>query len=280
MSAQSALAWVLSRWGFIGTHLVFTYWLLFMFNDPLNLLPPGFNTVDVKASEIKPEGQCTPINWDNVKHNLAWYMVWYLSHTIMARRVYKQAVGLWNHPLDRPIFAAIAPIAWFVTLLKWKPITDCERFDVFNAHAIVGLFAAALFTLGCFEVLGLLYSLPDHVFGTARWKYNSISEMPAPQLIEGFPYNLVRHPAAAGFLWMYWSVIAVGNTANIWLIGAMWTAFIVPGTLMFEEGGLKDEHGPFVEAYLEYRTRVNAFYPSIYSLKRTFGLQTSTIKAD
>ena len=42
------------------------------------------------------------------------------------------AVGLWQHPLERPLFAVIAPIAWLITLLFWKPVTNCETFSVFD----------------------------------------------------------------------------------------------------------------------------------------------------
>ena len=48
--------------------------------------------------------------------------------------------------------------------------------------------------------------------------------------------------------------------------------FIVVGTLVFEEGGLRgpDEFG---KNYSEYSSRVYAFYPSIYSIKTLLGLE-------
>jgi hypothetical protein len=48
---------------------------------------------------------------------------------------------------------------------------------------------------------------------------------------------------------MYWSLPAY--TANHLLLAALWTVFIVVGTLFFEEGGLKgtDEFGAKYHAY-------------------------------
>ncbi len=51
----------------------------------------------------------------------------------------------------------------------------------------------------------------------------------------------------------------------------MWSVFIVVGTLIFEEGGLRgsDEFGA---KYQNYASRVNAFVPSLWSLKLLFGI--------
>jgi hypothetical protein len=38
-------------------------------------------------------------------------------------------VGLVDHPLERPLFAAIAPVIWFINIHFWKPVSTCERWD-------------------------------------------------------------------------------------------------------------------------------------------------------
>jgi protein-S-isoprenylcysteine O-methyltransferase Ste14 len=275
MTGFNIVAFVLSRWAFLATHVVFTYWLLFMFNDPLGLLPAGFPTLDVAKNQLKPEGQCS-VNYDNITNNVLWWLVWYGTHTLFSRRVWKQAVGLWGSPLDRPIFAAVAPVAWFISLYKWKPVTDCSRFDVFTVPTYTWAVSGFVFTMGVIQLLGLLYSLPDHVFGTSKHKYQK-QELPSHDVIEDYPYNLVRHPAAAGFLWMYWSL--PNYNANHLLIAGLWTFFIVIGTLVFEEGGIRNEPGEFGKHYREYAKRVAAFYPTPYSLRKLFGLETSKVKA-
>jgi protein-S-isoprenylcysteine O-methyltransferase Ste14 len=75
---------------------------------------------------------------------------------------------------------------------------------------------------------------------------------------------------AAAFLWFYW--FAVPNwTVNHIVLGLIWTVFIIVGTLVFEEGGLRgpDEFG---QKYAAYANKVNPFFPSIWSLKRFVGL--------
>lgn len=58
---------------------------------------------------------------------------------------------------------------------------------------------------------------------------------------------------------MYWAIPAFN--ANHLLLAAMWTAFILVGTLVFEEGGLRgaDEFGKQYEAYAK---EVSGLYPN------------------
>jgi len=79
------------------------------------------------------------------------------------------------------------------------------------------------------------------------------------KLITSFPYGLVRHPAASGFLWMYWFLPAYTPTHI--LLASLWTIFILVGTLEFEEGGLRGED-EFGKAYVEYSKNVAALYPT------------------
>lgn len=101
------LSYTLSRFAFLGTHVVFLYWVNFLLNDPFNL---GTNTLDVK--EVKPKEQCTPLILDNIRFDLLLFGLWWGTHSLFARKAYKTAVGLWQHPLERPLFAAIATVVW------------------------------------------------------------------------------------------------------------------------------------------------------------------------
>lgn len=104
---SATLSYLLSRFAFVGTHIVFLYWVNFLLNDPFNL---GTNTLDVK--QVKPKDQCTPLNYDNLVHDLLLFGLWWGTHSGFARKAYKAAVGLWQHPIERPLFAAIATIVW------------------------------------------------------------------------------------------------------------------------------------------------------------------------
>lgn len=68
---------------------------------------------------------------------------------------------------------------------------------------------------------------------------------------------------------MYWGALP-NWTRNHVALALLWTVFIVIGTLVFEEGGLRgsDEFGA---KYQKYASRVNAFVPSLWSIKLLFG---------
>jgi len=258
------LSFLLSRFAFLGTHVVFLYWFLFLLNDPFNL---GVNTLDVK--EIKPPSSCNALIQENVVFDLALFALWWASHSVLARDFYKKAVGLYEHPLERPLFAAIATVTWGLNVYFWRPITDCERWDPLEVPISIWFLSGTLIALAFGLIVGFLWVLPDHVFGTAKYKYAQ-GQFPKGDIIRGFPYGLVRHPAATGFLWAYWSLPA--HTKNHVFLAVLWTIFIVVGTLVFEEGGLQT-NGEFGRGYLAYRKEVPAFYPSWKGLQIFLGLK-------
>jgi len=212
--------------------------------------------VTLDARKVKTEG-CTKIIYDNLYLDLALLSAWWLQHSIMARKVVKQAMGTWGHPIDRPIFATASWITWFVSIHFWKPITDCSRFEPLKVSPTVWIVSGSIIAFGALLIVGLLWSLPGHVFGTDHWKWDA-GKQPHGKLIRRFPYGLVRHPAAAGFLWIYW--VLPSYTPNHILLGAFWTLFIVVGTLFFEEGGLHTED-EFGKDYAIYSKEVNPFFP-------------------
>jgi len=266
----NVLSYLLSRLAFLLTHVAFTYWLLYISNDPLNT---GLvNTLDPKTP--LSQARCNSFNTQNLLWDVALiWGLWWGSHSIMARKAYKVAVGLWQHPLERPMFAFIAPLTWGATLVLWKPVSDCESFDVFAVPLWRWGVSLVVFSAGAIQLLTLFYSLPDHVFGVDKYRFPP-GQQPAGsgKIIEKIPYNLVRHPAAAGFIWMFWSWPSY--TTNHIVLASLWTVFIVVGTLAFEEGGLRgpDEFG---DRYKEYASRVYAFVPSLYSIKSLFGAQNA-----
>ena len=87
-------------------------------------------------------------------------------------------------------------------------------------------------------------------------------------MILRFPYGLVRHPAAAGFLWCY-AVLPAWTVNHLFLAG-LWITFIVVAT-WFEEGGLQGDD-EFGQQYGAYRRSVAAFHPSWAALKNILGI--------
>lgn len=268
MAFKANLSYFLSRTAFVTTHLVFVYWLLFVTNDPLNT---GYvNTLDFPADQILPAKECTRTDHTAQFRNVWQFVVfWWLPHSGFSRTFVKNLLGLGpENPLDRPLFAFQAPFSWLATMMTWTPITNCSRFDIYE----VNLYAYAIPFVICFiflvELLGLFFLLPNHVFGTDRYRWYKTPPV-SHALIIDFPYALVRHPAAAAFLWLYWIGIPSYNPNHI-LLATLWSIFIVTGTLLFEEGGLQVE---FAEVYGKYSDKVGAFIPSMWSLKYTLGMQ-------
>lgn len=164
------------------------------------------------------------------------------------------------------MFAAIATIMWGINVVFWKPISECSRWDPLAVPVRAWAVSGSIIALAVLLVVGFLWYLPDHVFGTSKYQY-APGTIPKGAIIKGFPYGLVRHPAATGFLWAYWALPAY--TPNHIFLASLWTVFIVIGTLVFEEGGLKteDELG---KKYLQYRQDVSAFFPNLNYLKSLF----------
>jgi protein-S-isoprenylcysteine O-methyltransferase Ste14 len=257
-------SFLLSRFAFLGTHVVFLYWLSFLLNDPLNL---GTNTLDFKQP-APPGTQCRRLIPENVSHDLMLFALWWGTHSLFARKAYKQAIGLWNHPLERPLFATIATIMWGINVIFWKPISDCSRWNPLTVPPQIWAASGTVILFAILLVVGFLWYLPDHVFGTGRYSHPPGSP-PKHGIITGFPYGLVRHPAATGFLWAYWALPAY--TENHIFLASLWTIFILVGTLVFEEGGLKGED-EFGKKYLQYKNEVWAFVPNVNYLKSVVGL--------
>lgn len=261
--ATAVLSYTLSRVAFIATHSVFAYWLNYLLNDPLNL---GLVTLDAKPP--LPPGQCEHFAVGNAVSNLLWFALWWGTHSILARRAVKQALGLWEHPLERPLYATIAWVAWGLNVHTWRPVDTCAApWDPLAVSPYVWAASGAVFAAGVVLIVGLLWSLPDHVFGTARYQYDQ-GKRPHGDLILRFPYGLVRHPAAAGFLWCY-AVLPAWTVNHLFLAG-LWITFIVVAT-WFEEGGLQGDD-EFGQQYGAYRRSVAAFHPSWAALKNILGI--------
>ena len=251
-------SYVLSRIDFVLAHAVFAIWIAYVSNDPLNFkrFAPGLiNTLDVDAESVKDcsvDSDSSSIDYNAARYDvLVFLLVWWLPHSGLARNTVKRAIGLGpTHPLDRPIFSFIAPLTWLATIVLWKPITSCSRLDVMSVTLKDYFWRLPVVLFFLVEVLGLFYLLPDHVFGTDRYKWST--KMPEHKLIVAFPYALVRHPAAAFFLFAYWIGIPSYN-ANHLLLATEWTVFLVVGTLVFEEGGLREHE--FQDQYKNMKMR-------------------------
>jgi len=259
-------SYVLSRFSFLATHLVAVYWLNYLLNDPFGL---GAATLDAKQKDILPPGKCSSFIKENVEFNALLFSLWIVTHSGFARNKYKQIVGLVDHPLERPLFAAIAPVIWFINVQFWKPISNCERWNPLETSFPFAVVSAVIGTLALFLILTFLWLMPDHVFGTAKYKYPP-GKLPHGSISYGYPYGLVRHPAATGFLWIY--ALLPAHTPSHYLLATLWIVYILIATLVLEEGGLKSS-GEFGTEYAAYRAQVYAFVPRPVAVAALLGFK-------
>lgn len=270
------VAYVLSRYAFVATHLSFAYSVFAVANDPLDI--QGLTGIPITTLDAKnPSPAGTALDYNALLWNIAVFLfVWWIPHSGLARTAVKKLIGLLGHPLDRPIFAAIAGTAWGLSVYLWKPIDTVNKFDVFNLEPLAASATLTTFSVASFFILSLLYILPHHVFGTSSHKFSPGYYDPHEQIIVDFPYGLSRHPAAAGFFYLYFSLIALYftgyTTINQVVLASLWIVFIVTGTLVFEERGIKEGKDAFSLKYLEYHARTGFLIPTLYSVKRCLGL--------
>lgn len=56
-------------------------------------------------------------------------------------------------------------------MLHWRPITDCEKWNPLAVPSHILLISGTIITLGALLIVGFLWVLPDHVFGTSKYLY-------------------------------------------------------------------------------------------------------------
>lgn len=141
-------------------------------------------------------------------NNVLWFALWWGTHSILARKRVKvsiashlfmcshdhnernvhyfgllqETLGLWQHPLERPLFATWAWIVWGLNVHFWKPINTCTSWNPLEVPIHVWAISGSIFTAGVILIVGLLWSLPDHVFGTARYQYEQGKSILAAKL--------------------------------------------------------------------------------------------------
>ncbi|KAF4690450.1 hypothetical protein FOZ63_005076 [Perkinsus olseni] len=158
----------------------------------------------------------------------------------MARRSVKEALGIADQPYERPPFAFMSPITSFLSSFYWKPVSNCRRFDPAALSLGHVALSGSISVIAAIYTTAALLALPDHIFGTERYKLKP-DEKPEARLVTSFPYNLVRHPAGAGFLCLLWSLPSY--TVNHITLSITWTLYVVPATLLLEERSLKGPGG-------------------------------------
>jgi len=181
--------------------------------------------------------------------------VFFAQHSGMIRRGVRARMARVIAPIYLPAIYAIASgLALAAVVLLWQPsnirvlsLTGPARVVAHGLSiAAIGLFVWGLITLRSFDPLGIA-PLTSHL--------RAKSPKPCAFVVRG-AYRLVRHPLYLAVIVLIWA--CPDGTADRLLFNALWTAWIVGGTVL-EEADLVAELG---DRYREYRRTVPMLIPS------------------
>jgi protein-S-isoprenylcysteine O-methyltransferase Ste14 len=192
--------------------------------------------------------------------NLAWdavlSLLFFAQHSGMLRRRFRARLGMVVAPsYHAAVYATASGLALLAVVLLWQPsevrvfsLTGSSRYLALALSlAGIGTFVWGVRSLRSFDPLGLVPVLA-HLRGRPY--------EPGQFVVRG-AYGMVRHPLYLGVLMLVWSCPDV--TADRLLFNALWTAWIVLGTLL-EERDLLAEFG---DVYRVYRREVPMLVPRL-----------------
>ena len=195
--------------------------------------------------------------------NLALVLVFGLQHSVMARPTFKK---WWTRfvpePIERSTYVLFSCAAVALLLWQWRPMGGVV-WDVTNPLGRALLHA--LFTFGWVMVpaVSLLIHHFD-LFGTRQVWLNGRGQ-PNTHLPFRTPsiYKHIRHPLYVGWLIAFWATPTMTLAHLVFAIGM--TAYILIA-IPFEERNLVEHFGP---SYADYKRRVGAFIPRLWTAKRS-----------
>jgi hypothetical protein len=100
-------------------------------------------------------------------------VLWWTSHSGLARSKVKKALGIDEHPIERPLFAAVATIVWFLNIHNWIPISNCYKFDILKVSSLHWLAIGPILFFATVLIVGLVFNI---LYGISS-NYNLIQQV-------------------------------------------------------------------------------------------------------
>jgi protein-S-isoprenylcysteine O-methyltransferase Ste14 len=181
-------------------------------------------------------------------------IIFFLQHSIMVRRGFKQWLGKFMPDIYHNAFYGLtSAIALLIVLVFWqKSPTLVASADGIIFWLLRGLFFLCLTgffwgvkSLGSFDALGV----------KPLMRYISNRPDKQQQIIAKGPYQWSRHPLYLFLIVIIWSCPVL--TLDRLIFNIMWTFWIVIGTYLED----RDLHREFGSQYLEYSLRVPMLIP-------------------
>ena len=181
-------------------------------------------------------------------------IIFFLQHSIMVRRGFKQWLGKYMPDVyHRAFYGLTSAIALLIVLVFWQKssilVARVDGIIFWLLRALFFLCLAGFFwgskSLGSFDALG--------VKPLMRYISNRLGK--PQQIIAEGPYKWSRHPLYLFLIIIIWACPVL--TMDRLIFNIMWTFWIVIGTYLED----RDLHREFGSQYLEYSSRVPMFIP-------------------
>jgi protein-S-isoprenylcysteine O-methyltransferase Ste14 len=189
-------------------------------------------------------------------------IIFFLQHSIMVRRGFKQWLGKFMPDVYHNAFYGLTSgIAWLLVLIFWQKSPTLIASANGTIYWILrGLFCICLAgffwgskSLGSFDALGV----------KPLMRYISNRPDKPQQIMAKGPYGWVRHPLYLFLIVIIWSCPVL--TLDRLLFNIMWTFWIVIGTFLED----RDLHREFGSQYREYSSQVPMLIPYRIPRKET-----------
>lgn len=184
-------------------------------------------------------------------NNLFWYALFFLQHTGMKKKVFKQSIFPVSERLERSLYVLTASIAYHMTFKMQQPLP----YVLYNIENKWFMFWSGLLSLfGTFFCLWSTFVL-DH------WSFCGITQAYAKKP-KNLPfgrvgiYGIIRHPQYLGQLLAYWSRPMMTEGDLLWALSM--TLYIFIAVQYSEEPALIELIG---EDYVTYTQEVPAYCP-------------------
>ena len=181
-------------------------------------------------------------------------IIFFLQHSIMVRRGFKQWLGKYMPDIYHNAFYGItSAIALLLVLVFWQKAPTL----VFRADGIIFWLLYILFFLSLAGFFWGSKSLGSFdALGVKPLMRNSSNRQGKPQqIVAKGPYRWVRHPLYLFVIVLIWSCPVL--TLDRLIFNITWTFWIVIGTFLED----RDLHREFGSQYLEYSSRVPMLIP-------------------
>ena len=181
-------------------------------------------------------------------------IIFFLQHSIMVRRGFKQWLGKFMPDIYHNAFYGLTSvIALLLVLVFWQKsptiVAHADGIIFWLLRALFCLCLAGFFwgvkSLGSFDALGV----------KPLMRYISNRQGKSQQIMAKGPYRWVRHPLYLFMIFLIWSCPVLSLDRLIFNI--MWTFWIVIGTYLED----RDLHREFGSQYIEYSSRVPMLFP-------------------